>query len=462
VDLVNVDLLIKDGLIVTVDAQRRVISSGAVAIAEGRIVDVGKTDEIARRYSADEVLDATDFIVLPGLIDSHVHISAEHLTRGIVTDDAGPEWLGKWGLPLYAALTPEDEYLGAKLSCLEMIRNGTTTFGEGGTVRDMAATVQAIDEARLRAVLAPWISDSSSGSLLLSLETESALALTEDLIVKFNGAAGGRVQMAASFVTASACSHELLQGLMEIADRNGVTFHYHHGSTRESVEAYVSRHGRRPLLDFADLGVLAPNVRTTHMVHLNDDEVQVLAESGASVAHCPQTALKLGYGATAVGKFPEMLAAGVPVTLGTDGANTSDNLDLFKVMQLAAGLFKDARENASLIPAESALEMATIRGAHALGLEDELGSLDTGKRADLILISRHAPEFNPLIDVVNALVYGSDGRNVDTVIVDGKVIMQAKEVLTLDAEKLYAEVAKASPKLIARAGLKPQPRWPIH
>ena len=166
-DLVNVDLLIKDGLIVTVDAQRRVISSGAVAIAEGRIVDVGKTDEIARRYSADEVLDATDFIVLPGLIDSHVHISAEHLTRGIVTDDAGPEWLGKWGLPLYAALTPEDEYLGAKLSCLEMIRNGTTTFGEGGTVRDMAATVQAIDEARLRAVLAPWISDASGGSLLL-------------------------------------------------------------------------------------------------------------------------------------------------------------------------------------------------------------------------------------------------------------------------------------------------------
>lgn len=457
---VTIDLLVKDGLLVTVDTERRVIRNGAVAITDGRIVYVGKVDEVSHRYAPKKIIDAEDFIVLPGLIDAHVHIGADNLARGIVPDDAGPKWIHEWGLPLYAAMRPEEEHLGAQLSCLEMILNGTTTFGEGGTVRDMAASVMAIDAAGLRAVLAPWVWDLVEEPAVLHQTADSALALTQDLIARYHGAAGGRVHMAASCINPSLCSRNLLTGLMGIATAQGVSFHYHHGSNRGSVDAYIANHGRRPLLDFAELGILAPNVRTTHMIHLNDDEVKVLAQSGASVTHCPQTALKLGYGATAVGKFPEMIAAGTPVALGTDGVNTSGNQDLFKAMQLAAGIFKDAREDATVMSAETALEMATIVGARALGLEDEVGSLETGKRADLILINRHAPEFNPLIDVVNALVYGSDGRNVHTVIVGGKVIMKEREVLTLNAEELYSQVQKVAPKLIERAGVVPQPRWP--
>jgi cytosine/adenosine deaminase-related metal-dependent hydrolase len=156
-----------------------------------------------------------------------------------------------------------------------------------------------------------------------------------------------------------------------------------------------------------------------------------------------------------------MIAAGVPVALGTDGVNSSDNQDMFKAMQLVAGLFKDAREDAALVPAEHAIEMATLVGARALGLDDEVGALEPGKRADLILIDRRAPELTPLIDVANALVYASDGRNVDTVIVGGAVIMEGRKVLTIDADALYAEVREMAPKLIERAGLTPRPRWPV-
>ncbi len=227
------------------------------------------------------------------------------------------------------------------------------------------------------------------------------------------------------------------------------------------MEAYIAAHGRRPLLDFDDLGILGANTRTTHMVHLDDDEMAVLIESGASVAHCPQTAYRLAYGVARHGRFPEMIAAGIPLGLGTDGVNSADNQELFKAMQLAVGLFKDARLDPSLVPAETAVEMATIGGARCLGLEAEIGSLEVGKRADVILLDRRAPELTPLIDVANALVYATDGRNVAHVFVGGVEVVRAGEVQSLDADALLAEVRAIAPLLIARAGLEARPRWPI-
>lgn len=453
-----IDLLIQNGTIVTMDAERRILQNGSVAIKNGLILEVGKARDLASRYSPERTIDGKDFVVLPGLVDAHVHISAEHLARSLAPDNAGANWLPDWAVPIYAAMTPEEEYLGCRLSCLEMIRNGTTTFGEGGSIRNMEAAVSAVETAGIRAILAPWTMDLVSEPEEMKQTTDFALNLTNEAIQKYHDSGSGRIQMAASCISPNVCSDDLLVGLMELATSNGITFHYHHGSRREPEE---HRHEKAPLLRFADLGIMAPNVRMTHMVHLDDDEMAALISSGASVAHCPQTALRLAYGASAAGRFPEMIAAGVRVALGTDGVNSSDNQDLFKAMQLAAGLFKDAHEDADLMPAETALEMATITAAQTLGLEKNIGSLEAGKQADLILLDRNCPELTPLFDIANALVYACDGRVVHTVIVDGKIIMENRKVLTLDADQIYAEAKIAGSNLVKRAGLTPQPRWPV-
>jgi cytosine/adenosine deaminase-related metal-dependent hydrolase len=458
---VAIDLLVAHGLVVTVDSARRVLADGAVAVKDGRIVEVGKAADLLPRYRAARTLDAGDFVVLPGLVDGHVHITAEHLARGVAPDDAGHRWTMEWAVPLYAAVTPEEEHLGALLSCLEMIRNGTTCFGEGGTCRDMGAVASAVEQAGVRGTLGLWTWDQVPEPAALHAPADRALARTEDAIRRHHDTAGGRVRVATACIHPSRCSHELLAGLRDLARVHGITFAYHHAPTRPSVDQYVAAHGRRPLLDFAELGLLTPNVRATHMVHLDDTELKVLIGSGATVIHCPQTCLRLGYGATRVGRFPEMVAGGMTVAIGTDGVNSSDNQDLFKAMQLVAGLFRDAREDASLVSAEKAVEMATIDAARTLGLEREVGSLEAGKQADLVLLSRRAVELNPLLDVANALVYSTDGRNVDTVIVGGRVVMEGRRVLTLDEERLYAQVREVAPSLVARAGLQPRPRWPI-
>lgn len=458
---VAVDLLVAGGVVVTVDPARRVLAEGAVAVRDGRILEVGQARDLRARYLARRVIDAADFVVMPGLVDGHVHITAEHLARGVAPDDAGPRWTMEWAVPLYATVTPEEEHAGALLSCLEMIRNGTTTFGEGGTTRDLAAVADAVAQAGLRGTIGLWTWDRVAEPAALRQTADQALRRTEEAIARFHGTAGGRVRVAAACINPELCTRELAVGLQDLARARGVTFAYHHAPTPQLVDAHVAAHGRRPLLDWADLGLLAPNVRATHVVHVDDDEVRALARSGATVIHCPQTCLRLGYGATAVGRFPEMLAAGITVALGTDGVNSSDNQDLFKAMQLAAGLFKDARQDATLVPAEKAVEMATIDAACTLGLEDEVGSLEAGKQADLILLSRRAPELTPLLDVANALVYATDGRNVDTVIVGGRVVMEGRRVLTLDEDVLYARVREIAPRLVARAGLRPRSRWPV-
>jgi len=456
-----VALLLSGGVVVTVDAERRVLANGAVAIDAGRIVAVGPSAEIERACRPAQRIDASRHIIMPGLVDAHVHITAETLTRGLALDDAGHRWMFDYALPLYAAVTPEEEYAGARLACLEMLRNGTTTFAEGGTARELGAAARAVAEAGLRGILSPWTWDLMAEPAALAFSTDEAVRRSVEALRSHHGSAGGRVRVATSCINPALCSAELLRELKTLADRHATTFTFHHASSLEPVDAYVAKHGRRPFLDFGELGILGPNVRATHMVHLDDDELRILAESGTTVAHCPQTALRLAYGAARHGRFPEMLDAGVVVGLGTDGVNSSDNQDLFKAMALAAGLFKDGRRDPSLMPAEKVVEMATIDGARALGLEAEIDSLEPGKRADLILIDRRAPELTPLIDVANALVYATDGRNVSTVIVGGEVIMREREVLTIEAEPLYAEIEAMAPKLIARAGLTPRPRWPI-
>ena len=289
---VAIDLLVSRGLVVTVDAERRVLAEGAVAIAGERIVEVGKAAALEARYAPARTIEASGFIVMPGLVDTHVHITGEHLTRGLAPDDSGPRWMMDWALPIYAAVTPEEERAGALLSCLEMISNGTTTFGEGGTAQDVGASAAAVEQAGLRGVLSPWSWDKPPLPGILEQSAEEALARTSDAIDRFHGSAGGRVMIAASCIIPALCTPYLRRALKDLADARGVTYAFHHASTRQQIEHYVAENGSRPLVDFAEEGILGPNVRATHMVHLDEDELRCLVASGASVAHCPQTALR--------------------------------------------------------------------------------------------------------------------------------------------------------------------------
>jgi cytosine/adenosine deaminase-related metal-dependent hydrolase len=282
-----------------------------VAVRGGRIVEVGPTADLRSQYRATRTIDARELVIMPGLVDAHVHVSVEHLARSLPPDDAGDRWMMEWAAPLYAAVTPDEERLAALLACHELIRSGTTTFGEGNTIRDMAAVVDAVDGAGLRAILGVWTWDRPAEPVALRQTVDQALARSAEAISRWHGAAGGRIGVAASCIHPVLCSPELLRGLRALASDTGVGLAYHHASSRQPVDQYVATHGRRPLLDFADLGILGPDVRTVHMVHLDEAELDVLVQSGASVAHCPQTGLRLGYGITAVGRFPEMLARGV-------------------------------------------------------------------------------------------------------------------------------------------------------
>jgi cytosine/adenosine deaminase-related metal-dependent hydrolase len=211
----------------------------------------------------------------------------------------------------------------------------------------------------------------------------------------------------------------------------------------------------------ADLGVLGNNVVLVHMVHVDDNELRLVKEHGVHVVHCPTTALKVAYGVTQIGKFPEMLDAGINVCLGCDGSNAANYMDMLRATYLAAGLFKDARRDATMIPAETAFEMATLNGAKALLMQDEIGSLEAGKKADLVLFDRHRPEWVPLHNVANSLVYSADGKSVHTVLVDGRIVVAAGRMTLVDEEEVYQKAQKAGEAIIARTGLPRKMKWPV-
>jgi 5-methylthioadenosine/S-adenosylhomocysteine deaminase len=214
-----------------------------------------------------------------------------------------------------------------------------------------------------------------------------------------------------------------------------------------------------PIEHLRDIGLLGPRLRLVHMNHLDEREIELLAVSDTRVVHCPGTAFRLAYGASTHGRFPELLERGVTVGLGTDGANAGDQLDLSRAIYLAAGLFKDSRQDSTCIPAETALEMATLHGARSIAAEADIGSLEPGKKADVVLLDRERPEMVPLVNVANSLVYATDGRSVHTVLVDGRIVVDAGRVTTFDEAEVFAEAERMSARLIARSGLPLRRGW---
>ena len=458
----RVDTLIEGALVVTMDPERRVVTDGAVAIRGTDIVAVGKTADLHAAYEAAATVDGRRFVVTPGLVNTHIHITGEPLTRGFVPDDTPfEENVFQWLVPLYSVYTEEEERLSAQLAAAEMLKSGTTAFLEAGTVRFVDAVVDGLVEIGIRGRIGKWVWDLPPEPEVYRQTTDEAVANLDDTLKAHRHVAGGRIQAWSMIVGHTTCSDTLWRAAREAADRYQTGLNFHMSPAALDPDGFLAQFGQRPFEHLEALGVLGPDVVAVHCVHVDDDEVGRLARHGCSVAHCPTTALKVSYGVTQIGKMPEMVRAGVNVAIGTDGNNASNYSDLMRATYLVAGLFKDARRDPTMFPAEQAYEMATRGGARAILADHEIGSIEPGKKADLVLHDRDRPEWTPLLNVANQLVWAADGRGVHTVFVDGRKVVDGYRLTTIDEYDLYRRAQAAGESIVARTGLPDRSKWKV-
>jgi 5-methylthioadenosine/S-adenosylhomocysteine deaminase len=417
----SADILVSGGTVVTMDANRRVLDDGAVAIRGERIVEVGPAADLRARYRAAREIPAAGRIVLPGLVNAHSHAPMV-LFRGIADDRALMEWLEKYIFPAEARnVSPEFVRAGTELACLEMIRTGTTTYCDMYYFEDVIADVTA--RAGMRGVLGETIIGFPTPD---SKTPEAALEYTAKFIERWKNSR--LVVPAVAPHAAFTNSAESLRAARALADKHGVPLVIHLSETRDEENQMRQKHGMTATEWLESLGVLGPRTVANHGVHLSERDMQILKRRGVGISHNPESNMKLASGAAPVARLVEL---GIAVGLGTDGAASNNDLDMFEAMDFAAKLAKHASGNPAALPAEQVVQMATIGGARALGLEREIGSLEAGKRADLILLDTGRPHAVPLYNVYSHVVYALKGSDVVTSIINGRVVMLDGRVLTL-------------------------------
>ncbi len=445
--------------ILTVDPDRRIISDGSILVQGNRIVRVGKAEELAG-IPAARTIDAREMVITPGFCNGHMHISYAHAARGVFPDDLGPEYLPNV-FQLQAAMTEEEEYHTSLLAITELLKYGTTCFLDPGSTKHLDACMAAYQESGCRIVVGRHVADRPNPINVPEYSTADAIAQMEGVMRDYDQALDGRVRAWAMPFSWSFSTEELLLAAKGLADRYRSGMTLHHNNSPGAVEACLRQHGKRPTEYLEELGVLGPNVLLAHVLGLDEAEVDSMARTGTKAVVCPTAAIKGGAGMTNSGLLPEMLSKGVQVGLGTDAGNNSNLIETMRSMYLIAVLYKDARETTQVIPAETALEMATIQGARAMGLGDEIGSIEEGKKADLVMFDTRRPEWRSLFNPVNNLVYNADGRSVHTVIVDGKVVVEDHAPVFVDEWELIQKTQKLGEGLLARTGVSFPSRWPV-
>ncbi|MEM4769724.1 MAG: amidohydrolase [Desulfurococcaceae archaeon] len=463
------DIYVRGGWVLTLDPRRRIIRNGAVAISDGVIVDVGKRDELDARYRyySDIVINAEKDIVMPGLINTHVHL-VQGLLRHCADYLPLISWLKNRVWPLQGNYKPEEALASAKLVLLEMIKTGTTTFLETGLVGRYGPDniVEFVYEAGLRGVFARHVMDLRGYALEeeaihkgLIESGDASFNDTLRLYYKYHGK-GNRVWIWFGPRTPGAVSVELYRRISEKARElnTGITMHL--AEVKEDVEYTVRLFGKKPV-EFANwVGLTGRNVVLVHVVWVDDNEIKLLAETKTNVSHNPSSNMKLGSGAARVS---DMIRSGVNVALGTDGGPSNNTYDLMREMKHAALLQYVTKLNPRAVRAEEVVEMATINGARALMIDHLVGSIEVGKRADIIVLDYWVPHLHPLVNPVSHLVFAASGSDVKHVIVDGKLIMFNRRVLTLNEEEIIEEAEKRAFELYSRTGicLEPDTVWPI-
>lgn len=422
-------ILIKNCLVVPVDqgshGDGNPYFPGEIGVEGTQIVHVGPPGTVGDDFVPDKVIDATGKVALPGLINAHTH-AAMTLFRGFADDLPLMEWLNNRIWPLEAKLTGDDIYWGTKLAILEMLKAGITAFADMYFFMDQVA--EAVAESGMRASLARGLTDGEN--------SRQSLQEAEELLQKWQQSGNGRITFMFGPHAPYTCSPDFLRQIIEAAKKNGVGIHIHLAETMAEVEDIKKRYGKLPIELMEEVGLFEVPVLAAHCVYLEQHEIEILRDNRVAVAHNPESNMKLASG---IAKVPEMLSQGVTVALGTDGAASNNNLEMFGEMRTAALLHKVNKLDPTVINAYQALQMATTNGAKALGLE-KLGSLKPGYKADLILVDLEKPHFHPHHDVIAHLVYAAGPADVDLVMVDGQILVEDGRVLTLDEEEVYQRV----------------------
>ncbi len=410
------DVLIKDGILVTMDKERRILKNFSLAIEDGAIVEIAR----GIKGEADFVIDARDRIVMPGLINTHTH-AAMTLFRGSADDLPLMRWLQEEIWPVEAKLEPKHVYAGSLLACLEMLSSGITCFND--MYYHLEEVARSVLESGIRGVLSYPLLD------IAGEEQGKELLRQAERALRAHSGRNPRVRVFLGPHAPYTCSAELLLKAKELAEEHRTGIHIHVSETREEVKNFLEEKGKRPFEYLEEIGFLGKNVLAAHAVHVSRKEMGIMKRRGVRVAHNPVSNMKLAAGIAPVAEY---VKAGITVSLGTDGAASNNTLDLFQEMKTCALLQKVSTGDASAVPAQTVLEFATIGAARALGLDREIGSLEVGKRGDVILVDLRRPNLKPLSNPVSHLVYAARGCDVCTVVVDGRVVVHEGSFRTLD------------------------------
>ena len=430
-------LLLKNcAWVVTQNKKREVLRNASILIENDSIKEIGQVST-----SADKEIDGSGKIATPGLVNTHTHLSMT-LFRGYADDMKLQDWLREKIWPLESKLNGEDCYFGALLGSAEMIRSGTTTFVD--MYFHMEDVARAISKSGLRGFL-------SYGTI--DLFDPAKLSAERQNVQKFHDyvkqLANPRVKFAVGPHAIYTCSEEMLQWAKDFAEKNNSILHIHLAETRREQANSHNQHGLRVVEYLEKIGALSKNMLAAHCVWLTKSEIKLLADAQVKVAHCPVSNMKLASGGVA--PLPEMFEAGIPVGLGTDGAASNNSLDMFETMKVCALLHKASRWDPTILPAQKVLDLATIEGATALGADHEIGSIETGKKADIILLDAKSPNLTPIHGketIVSNLVYSASSGNVDTTIVDGRVLMERRTIKSLNLDEVYEETEKRASRLV--------------
>jgi 5-methylthioadenosine/S-adenosylhomocysteine deaminase len=452
----DVDLLVDGGDVVTMNAARDVIRGGAVAVGGGVVVEVGRAVELRARWPGAEVLDTAGCVVTPGMINAHEHLTGDPLVKSCIPDLLPPgASIFQWSVPLHGAHTPDDDEVSATLAAVESLRYGTTTVVEAGTVAHPDRVAKAMEAVGIRGTVGTWGWDIEVGPFTAPadevLERQAAVVAAHPR--------GGLVEGWVTLVGHDLASDELLTGAADLARRLGTGLTMHMSPTSSDPDAYLARTGRRPIVHLADLGVLGPHLLLAHGVWLDDDEVEAILASRSAVAYCPWAYLRLGQGVSRVGRHAELVERGGRVALGCDASNAGDMADILRAAALAAGLARDTRVDPERFGADTAFALATIAGAEAIGMADRIGSLEAGKAADIVVHDGASLPWTPPGDPTLNLVWGTDGRSVRDVVVDGRVVVRHGRCTTVDEDELRRTARDVQRALLARAGIEVPHQW---
>ena len=442
---------ITNAVLLTMDRRKRILNGATITTKDDKISEIVNKHEKTTESDYDHVIDARGMIVMPGLINCHVH-TVQTLFKGISPEGLKLlHWLEKYIFPMESVMDSEEVYTSSLLGYAEMIRSGTTTCADMQSLRYVDKAFEAAEKIGIRATIAKAMNDHDAIPETLREGSAESIKESQRLIKIWNNKDNGRLRCMFGPTFIQGCSKELLKETSEIANMDKIGIHTHAAESLDEVKKDFFRFKKRSVEILNDFDMVRPSTLLAHCIHISEKEFEILFRKRTNVIHCPSSNLKLASGICSV---PKLLNKQINVALGVDGAACNNNLDMFKDMRLAALLSQISIGSKDFTTsAMNVLEMATNSGAKALNMEDKIGSLEVGKKADMILVNINNIETTPLFNIPNQLVYSTDGHNIETVIIDGKIILKNRKLSYINEEKLILESQLKAKQIAEKSGI---------